>query len=297
MNQINRNCKIHILLQRIVNPFSPYFICQHFIGNEFRKYGISHILPGHLHDVLETGDLTRFNEYDILYVEVRFFERFVVDYLPKIQTKIVLMTGGCQAPQVYKSLHTDTVLNHPNIALWISQNPIYSSHPKYMAFPYGIYHKNLKAYASALKNTRVFDKPIVISNLPMNRTTHPCRKMLPEVPSISNHAFYDSIANSKFVLSPIGDREDCYRHYECIGLGAIPISNVSSNYAPIFGDSMYYCDIEKMIEILNTGQIDYTYRLPNRDILSLEYHTRIIFDRIQYIRVSSVVPNEPASGL
>lgn len=284
MNQVSRNKKIHFLVQRIVNPFSPYFVCQHFLGNEFRKFGISHMLPRHIHDLLETGDTDRIQEYDILYVEVRFFEKFCTEYLPKLSKKIVLLTGGCQFPQIVRNPNTDVVLEHPNIALWISQNPIYSSHPKYMAFPYGIHHTHLKSYVNALLHSNLADKPILLSHLPFNPTTHPCRRLLPVLPPLSKDTFYEAISKSKFVLSPIGDRDDCYRHYECIGLGSIPISNAGSNYVELFEESMYICTIETMVDILETGRVEHTYRVPNRDILCLDYHKDRIRRKIESLR-------------
>jgi hypothetical protein len=35
---------------------------------------------------------------------------------------------------------------------------------------------------------------------------------------------------SSYVVSPNGDRPDCYRHYEAIGLGAMPITQMNPKY-------------------------------------------------------------------
>jgi hypothetical protein len=86
------------------------------------------------------------------------------------------------------------------------------------------------------------------------------------------------------MLSPIGDRDDCYRHYECIGVKTIPMSNVSEYYRHIFTDNMYYCDIDTMIESLRTNIVNFEYREPNQDLLSFEYHKDIIYKRIEKIR-------------
>ena len=34
------------------------------------------------------------------------------------------------------------------------------------------------------------------------------------------------MAKSKYVLSPNGDRSECFRHYEAIGLGSVPITEL-----------------------------------------------------------------------
>ena len=50
-------------------------------------------------------------------------------------------------------------------------------------------------------------------------------------------------------LGSIGDRDDCFRHYEAIGLNTIPVSNIGFLYKRIFGDNMLYLD-EKSLYIL-----------------------------------------------
>jgi hypothetical protein len=96
--------------------------------------------------------------------------------------------------------------------------------------------------------------------------------------------FYKKMGEAEFLLSPIGDRDDCYRHYECIGLGTIPISNIGETYKPIFNENMYYCDIDKMVTILDTGVIDCSYSMPNRDLICYDYHRDMVFNRITELR-------------
>ena len=40
--------------------------------------------------------------------------------------------------------------------------------------------------------------------------------------------YFTNIYNSKYILSPNGDRPECFRHYEAIGLGTIPITELDS---------------------------------------------------------------------
>jgi hypothetical protein len=93
---------------------------------------------------------------------------------------------------------------------------------------YGIF--NLKDYANALLNNHNSKKDNNIICLPMDNNTNMCRKKLPILNRIKSCDMYNKIAISKFLISPIGDRDDCYRHYEAIGLGTIPISNAAKNY-------------------------------------------------------------------
>ena len=47
---------------------------------------------------------------------------------------------------------------------------------------------------------------------------------------------------------------------------------------------MYYCDIPKMIEIIETNQMDYEYKEPNQDLISYEYHKDSVYKRIQLLK-------------
>jgi hypothetical protein len=55
-------------------------------------------------------------------------------------------------------------------------------------------------------------------------------------------------------------------------------------YKTIFGESMYYCDIDEMVNIMDTNIIDCSYSMPNRDLISYEYHRDIVLRRIAEIR-------------
>ena len=82
----------------------------------------------------------------------------------------------------------------------------------------------------------------------------------------------NSILKSKFTISTSGDRDDCYRHYECIGLNSIPISNI--NYREIFGNNMIYSDIDNIIEMINETKIigyNQSNNYINPDILLIDY--------------------------
>jgi hypothetical protein len=89
---------------------------------------------------------------------------------------------------------------------------------------------------------------------------------------------------TKFVISPIGDRDDCYRHCECIGLGAIPVSNVGISYRGLFTDNMLYCDIDTIAEIVRTNNMNEPYHVPNKDLICLNYYRDAIQQQILLIQ-------------
>ena len=183
------------------------------------------------------------------------------------------------------------------IILWISQNPIYHNHDKYMAFPYGIHHNDINKYMEFIKknykdiiniDTKIkfcYNSPVTIhSHLPINHIrrhnifNNVKNKRLPY------NQYLNNILKSKFTISTSGDRDDCYRHYECIGLNSIPISDI--NYKEIFENNMIYSNITDIIKIINdTGDLkniySNSYNDINRDILLIEYWRDKILLRVK----------------
>ena len=274
------------LFKNIINPFSGYLLCNHFIGYEIFQ---TKIFCSNINNLYKNQNYNSINHYDIIYIECTLFDYFTDNIMYKIDKKIILITGLYNYPQIFKSSKTDYLLNHPNILLWISQNPIYLNHPKYVPFPYGIAHYKLEKYAKQLLLS--VNKTKHITFLPINNATNECRKKLPELPIMDTSEYYEKISESEFVISPIGDRDDCYRHYECIGLGSIPISNVGETYKALFQDNMYYCDIDKMIEIMDSNIIDVSYSIPNRDLICFDYHKDIIIKKIEEAKQNDINTN------
>ena len=89
---------------------------------------------------------------------------------------------------------------------------------------------------------------------------------------------------ARYIISPIGDRDDCYRHYEAIGLGTIPIANVNKLYESIFEKNMYYCEIDDMVDILNTNHINHEYSEPNKDLICFDYYKEKLQKKIESIK-------------
>ena len=270
------------LVENIINPFSLYFLCDHYYGNETKIFNIN--IPSNKNDILNSNNLSLIKDYDIIHVQVNFFEKFCVEILNKINKRIILTTGQWHLPQIKKNNFTEYILNNSNVVLWISQNPIYENIEKYIAFPYGICHENLQSFKDALLKYNINkDKNILHLHL---GTTHPCRSKLPLLPRISFTDYYEKIAKAKFLISPVGDRDDCYRHYEAIGLGCIPISNVSIKYKKIFENNMYYTDIDNMVDILNKDDSGIQYREPNKDLICFDYYKDNIYKLIELIKLN-----------
>jgi len=285
IHDLTDNSSYNEILSKMINVFSPYVLCQHFIGSELWHWGMLSKIPPGKNDINSTNNLSIIQDYDIVQCQVNFFNGFVENILPNINKKIILITSQFEYPYLTRSENTDIVLNHPNIVLWISTNPIYPASEKYMAFPCGLSQFNLSIYTSVLLNTDEIIKDNELTHMHLSET-HPCRDLLPKGEKCSEEDFYHNIRKSKFMISPIGDRDDCYRHYECIGLKTIPMSNIGDYYKDIFTNNMYYCHIDIMIESLKTNKVNIEYREPNQDLLSFEYHKDLVYKRIEYLRSS-----------
>lgn len=304
-------------LGAFVNRLTPYLICDHFIATEIRPTlrtythanGLTETFnscinyqfgaPGNLRltatDILQTRDLSVIKTGDIVKVQVDCLKYFLDEVLPWLemtQTRIILITGQYTPPILNKGIVSEILLRHPNILLWVCEEPIYNEreNPKFMAWPIGFCHTSIFEYMTFIKtrildnpSSSILDKPNKIINtpsgvhrhLPLNhiRRTHPIFGVESGT-RISYDKYLTRISEAKFVMSPTGDRDDCHRHYESIGLGAIPISNISETYLPIFADgSIVKASAAEMVKILESQTLPegVEYQLPSADILMVDY--------------------------
>ena len=286
-------------IEHFVTPLSPYFICNHFISTEIHNNSDKYIgmnLELKANDLIKNKNYNDIKNFEIIQVQVDLFDFFYDEILPiiiKNNIKVIIITSQLHLPQIERNNKTDDLLTNSNIILWISQNPIYTNNKKYMAFPYGIYHHNINDYVKFIKSNNInTDKNIKILNAYASAHEHlpdnHIRKKFDIFGKNSGNGpvnyteFLTNILNSEFVISTAGDRDDCYRHYECIGLNAIPVSNINDNYKNIFEDNMIYSNAEEMINMINTNIVNYNYKKPNRDILTISYWVSKINQKINY---------------
>jgi hypothetical protein len=249
-------------------------------------------------DLIKNKNYNDIKNFEIIQVQVDLFDFFYYEILPiiiKNNIKVVIITSQWHLPQIERNHKTDDLLNNSNIILWISQNPIYTNNEKYMAFPYGILHHYINDYVNFIKSNNInTNKNVKILNqyatphkgLPSNhiRIMFDIFGKNSGKENINYTEFLTNILNSEFVISTSGDRDDCYRHYECIGLNAIPVSNITDGYKDIFGDNMVYSNAEEMINMINTNIVNYNYKKPNIDILKISYWVCKINQKIKLLK-------------
>lgn len=289
-------------VEYLITPLAPYFICNHFISTEIHNTSGSKYIDMNLdlkaNDLIKNKNYNDIKNFEIIQIQVDLFDFFYDQILPiiiKNNVKVVIITSQWHLPQIQRNNKTDDLLNNSNILLWISQNPIYTNNEKYMAFPYGIRHHNINDYVNFINSNNInIDKNIKILNqyacayhhLPNDHI----RKKFDIFGKNSGKGFVNyiefltNILNSEFVISTSGDRDDCYRHYECIGLNAIPISNINYGYKDIFGDNMVYSNAEEMKNMIDKNIVDHNYKKPNRDILTISYWVCKINEKINLLK-------------
>ena len=281
------------LLKYLVTPVSALYIGDWYLSLEFHKL----IEDEKIKDC--TCKKLRFLKdiscNDIIVVSFNEFHFFVNEILKKLkpEIKIILITAQIQLPILHKNDLTDYVLNHDNIIKWYSHNPVYIPSNKYSPFPYGIEIERVKNIYGIFKLIAkeklikckvngVYNGSIrVHSHLPNDHIRHSdiFNKNLEEYPE-----YLSNVAISKYIISPEGDREDCFRHWESLILGCIPISNISKDkYYPLFEDDMIYdCDINKMKDYID-GNIIQEYTFPDRKKLMVSYWKNKIKENIKEI--------------
>ena len=303
------------LLGTIINPLSSYYLCNHFIASEitpgshdYVSYKHPIILPYGTNNLLLNKNYDTIKNNDIIVCQVNYFDLFTRVIFPTLgDKKIVLITSQWAYPALEKSDTTDKILASPNIILWISQNPIYKNNDKYMAFPYGINMKDISLYYSYLVGVNMDisanhellklnkNKNILHTNLNVEdwypedhiRQQYSCFGV--DSPERLGYVQYlKEITRSRYILSPQGDRPDCYRNYEAIGLGCIPISNLAEEFQEIFEENMIYSNGEDMQKMLEISRVmiaghDKEYTLPNRRIILSSYWREKIIERIKKV--------------
>jgi hypothetical protein len=287
-------------IEHLITPISPYFMCDHFISTEINSDSWKYIgvnLQLKANDLLKNKNYNDIKNFEIIQIQVDYFDFFYDVILPiicKNNIKVVIITSQWHLPQIKRNYKTDYILNNNNILLWISQNPIYTNNEKYMALPYGLRHDNINDCVNFIKSNNINnDKNIKILNQYASVHSHLPNNHIRKIfdifgknsgESMSYTDFLTNILNAEFVISTSGDRDDCYRHYECIALNAIPISNINDAYKDIFGENMVYSNAEEMINIIKNNSINHNYKKPNRDILTISYWTYKINVKINLLK-------------
>jgi hypothetical protein len=307
-------------IKKLITPLSTYILSDYYFGIELEHHLSSEIkneeekiknLTLSKNIYLDRSLLDKIEDYNIIAIQggpsdgtdwsYNFYDDFIQNILPKINKKIILIIGHYTLAHYViddecGGANINKIINNNNVILCFLQNYGQMRRllniDKLKAFPYGLnidkqgmnyYIDKLKEYHSSNKI-----KNIYINHLHLG-ANNGIREIFPKKDRLPPNIFYEKVYDSKFLLSPVGDRWDTYRNYECIGLETIPISTQGS-LSLIFNDNMVYVNEENnetydisindnghvikksehMVHLYDKQNIS-IYKKPNCDLITTEY--------------------------
>ena len=313
INKLNNDFGNNIRV--LINPLSFYMIADYYFGEEpdsiFNKEEIN---KKSLYK--NKNLLTEINDYNIIAIQggpsdatdwtFNFYDIFIKTILPNINKKIILIIGHyslCHYLEYNDNLKY--IIESDKIPLCFIQNlymiPNWEKYTKLKAFPFGLSLKKdiMDAYTQLLISNNGFNKTKIVEHLNLSMSWDG-REIFPKRPRELPKIYLNKLGKSKFMISPCGDRWDCYRHYESIGLETIPISH-KGGLSSIFRDNMLYisCNIDKitetyypdvednhgkkdinkmkyMVNLIDNIKLNSEYIKPNKDLIITEYYVKYI---------------------
>ncbi len=170
------------------------------------------------------------------------------------------------------------LLNHTHVLKWFCQNlPMYGGanpfHPKIAPFPYGLKEGGMsklnplpsykKILFGSIQNKSLINKTNFIFAGPLGHGDGKRSKLPQSSKRMAPAVYFTEMAKSKYVLSPNGNRPECFRHYEAIGLGTVPITEL---------DPILYQHLE-------SGPVIYNNKERNLTLLEIELDPRPVVER------------------
>jgi len=228
-----------------ITPLSGCFVASWVVTTGAEAEALDCNNHTHEYQVLQ-GNEHLVQAYDTIYVPIKSLANFNEQILPKINAPVVVIAG--QYLRLYEALDAGwqkkflPLYSNAKVIRIFAHNAIEyakQDHPKLEPFPFGLQHEHYdlrkptplevfrEAFFHYLELPEKADD-IFISYLGTFRK--PQRRNKPNGPKMRLRKYYDHVAKSKFMLSPNGDRPECYRHYEAIGLGTIPITELDPHH-------------------------------------------------------------------
>ena len=211
---------------------------------------------------LTSNTMHLIDDYDTIYIPFSKLVVFGDKVLDHLAVKVVIISGLWQNGGPNKNETIQRMLNNSNVVSWFCQNlPKYGGndpyHKKIAPFPYGIKEFGHKGPEGFNTYKRVFFQTLNITAV--DKKTHiyagyisksqPYRQSIQSGPKLPAEEFFHNVAMARYILSPDGDRPDCFRHYEALGLGTVPITQLDAylyrhlrNGPAIFNNSDWFVE-------------------------------------------------------
>ena len=243
-------------------------------------------------------DAAKMQDGDTIWVSYTKLEEFSRDFLPYINTTFALITTYVGRLPTGIELLAPGITAHEYLLGWFATNigkytGGYQFHPKVFPFPLGLksrmgyksFQNPLPAYRKLfleLWNETRHNETKFQASKAINifagqiSSTNDVRKSIPSGKRLDYAEYIKRLAKAKYVLSPDGIHPDCHRHYEAIGLGAIPITQLDPYlYSHLKGGPVIYqndnWDMEQLNSILPMDLNSPARRMINRNLIFEEY--------------------------
>lgn len=208
-------------------------ICNHELSFRNKKY-------------INPSDIKR--PYEIIFIRnsnptlAYFFEKIH----PYIRYKYVLITAGSieTFPGIFSKY-----LEEDKLHAWFCKNNSLYNHPKMYSLPLGCKNRDVSNKFDIMKKYYMKDPEIIKENMfdkdkknlyfvnfkkgpYRSQTRYVAEKVLKKygyenIDFMKQEDFFKKVSEHKFVISPLGSGYDCYRHWESMYLGSIPITTKS----------------------------------------------------------------------
>lgn len=231
--------------------------------------------------------------YDTVFVHKRILPSFVSRTFPHLQAPIVLLTGSYENSKRFRVPESivRVLLESPMIAHWFCTNVdetlgVSTMHPKLHSMALGIepFGKSPKRDPNPVVILRdvllrhayeLPNKTIGVFEAYTSPYTNPSRKNMPRGVKLPLPDYLEQLARSKFVISPNGHKPDCFRHYEALAFGCIPITELNPAYyghlkaGPVVFNNKDWWNLteEKMLRKMNLT----AFPSVNRNLIFEEY--------------------------
>lgn len=183
---------------------------------------------------------------DVIFVKTNYLYQFFGKFHQQIKSKYILITHNCDEsiPREFSRF-----LDDEKLIAWFGQNTENYVHKKLHPLPLGIenYHcwEDIGVVDQVIANISTYNKNFLLY-MNFRIETYPGERSklfnafsgqpFCTVGAPKKFAKYlDDLAHSKFVLSPRGNGLDCYRTWEALLVGTIPIVK-KSTLDPLFDD-------------------------------------------------------------
>ena len=233
---------------------------------------------------------TTFDPKDVLpgsciFIRGRSSSEFFRTIAPKITVPYCIVAHG-EYLDAFQESYVQ-YLDNPMLIAWFGTHPCEIKHPKFYQIPLGLHPRNSISKSSSFSTFRNRKKKgLVYANFSV--MTHPERSILLEqmkskdfcycAKKCSHDKYLSQMASSKFTLSPRGLGIDCYRTWEALLVGSIPIvksSRLDSFYAdlPVLIVDDWSCITR---EFLEEKYLEITSRKWSREKLFISYWAHLI---------------------